>query len=81
MAYADQIRRVLDEKSVNISRLKTRVVKKFPNSEIANILLSEVDEMSIEAFISKIGTWLALLDLEKQQVLNSSIQENMEAKK
>lgn len=57
------------------------MVKKFPNSEIANILLSEVDEMSIEAFISKIGTWLALLDLEKQQVLNSSIQENMEAKK
>ena len=81
MASADQTREVLYEKSVNISRLKTRVVKKFPNSEIANILLSEVDEMSIEAFISKIGTWLALLDLEKQQVLNSSIQENMEAKK
>ena len=80
MASADQTREVLYEKSVNISRLKTRVVKKFPNSEIANILLSEVDEMSIEAFISKIGTWLALLDLEKQQVLNSSIQNNMEAK-
>ena len=81
MAYTGQTRGIFYEKSVNISRLKTRVVKKFPNSEIANILLSEVDEMSIEAFISKIGTWLALLDLEKQQVLNSSIQENMEAKK
>ena len=36
--------------------------------------------MSIEALISKVGTWLVLLDLEKQQVLNSSIQNNMEAK-
>jgi hypothetical protein len=80
MINTGRTRVVFHEKIVSIHRLKTRIPKKFPNSEIANILLNEPDEMSIEALISKVGTWLVLLDLEKQQVLNSSIQNNMEAK-
>jgi hypothetical protein len=47
---------------VSIQNLKTRVSKKFPNSEIANILLSEPDEMSVEELIAKCGTWLSIMD-------------------
>ena len=67
--------------TVEIHQLKRRFAGKFPDNELSQLFLNEPDEMSIEALISKIGTWLALLDLGKQQVLNSSIQNSMEAKK
>lgn len=49
-------------KTVNLRGLKSRLNTKFPASEITNILSIEPDEMSIEAFLSKAGTWLAILD-------------------
>lgn len=70
-----------DGKMLNIHKLKSALSEKFPYHQLTKIILSEPDEMSIEAFISKVGTWLALLDLEKQQVLNASIQNSKEAKK
>jgi hypothetical protein len=66
---------------VNISRLKHRFSSKFPNNEFTQILLSEPDGMSIEVFISKVGTWLSILDYEKQQVLNSSTSQSKEVMK
>lgn len=71
----------LKEFIISIKRIKHQFISNFPNTELSRLIPNEPDEMSIEAFISKVGTWLALLDLEKQQVLNSSIQNSMEAKK
>ena len=62
----------LSIEKLSINTLKFRVSQKFPNSEIANILLNEPDEMSVEIFISKVGTWLVILDAEKY--LNSDTQ-------
>ena len=62
MRDTGKTRGVVREGSVNIHGLKTRVSKKFPNSEIANILLSEPSEMSIEELIAKCGTWLSIMD-------------------
>ena len=57
---------------VNMQILKNRFAMKFPNSEIAQILLSEPDEIgSIDEFLAKVGTWLAVLDTEKQRVYSS----------
>jgi hypothetical protein len=72
---------ILLKKIISIRSLKLHFSKQFPANMITKIFLNEPDEMSIEAFISKTGTWLALLDLEKQQVFNSSIQNSMEAEK
>ena len=66
---------MLNENSVSINGLKTRVSKKFPHSEIANILLSEPDEMSVETFISKVGTWLAVLDTTHNNLNERNIKE------
>ena len=52
--------------------LKNRFAMKFPNSEITQILLSEPDEIgSIDEFLAKVCTWLAVLDAEKQQIYSS----------
>ena len=45
-----------------IITLKHKFIKQFPDNELTNILSKEPDEMSIEALISKVGTWLAILD-------------------
>ncbi|EQB69325.1 MAG: hypothetical protein AMDU5_GPLC00004G0295 [Thermoplasmatales archaeon Gpl] len=56
----------LQKKQVSIRKLKCLFTEaKFSNSELSQILLLEPDEMSIEAFISKTGTWLSILDVEK----------------
>ena len=57
---------------ISIKRIKHQFISKFPNTELSRLILNEPDEMNIEAFISKVGTWLTLLDIEKQQVFNSS---------
>ena len=63
---------VLERRSVNIHGIKHRISMKFPNSEIAQILLSEPDEIgSIDEFLAKVGTWLAVVDTEKQRVYSS----------
>lgn len=72
---------IVVEKVISIHSLKLHFSKQFPDKVLTKILSKEPDEMSIEAFISKVGTWLALLDLEKQQVLNSSFQNSMEIRK
>ena len=46
---------------VSISNLKRNFVKKFPNSQLAAVLLCEPDSMSIEELIGKAGTWLVFL--------------------
>ena len=53
-----------------IRGLKKRFTHKFPNTELSHILLSEPDEMSVEEFIAKCGTWLAILDNESHNNLN-----------
>ena len=57
---------------VGIHDLKTLATRKFPNSEITNILLNEPDEMSVEDFIAKSGTWLSIMDATHNN-LNSAI--------
>jgi hypothetical protein len=59
----------LSIEKLSINTLKFRVSQKFPNSEIANILLNEPDKMSVEEFIAKGGTWLAILDSERNNNL------------
>ena len=52
-------------KKVSLESLKHSFSQKFPDIELSQIFLSEPDKMSIEAFISKVGTWLIILDTEK----------------
>ena len=59
----------LSIEKLSINTLKFRVSQKFPTSEIANILLNEPDKMSVEEFIAKGGTWLAILDSERNNNL------------
>lgn len=65
----------LSIEKLSIETLKFRTSKKFPNSEIANILLNEPDEMSIEEFIAKCGTWLAVLDARHNNLNSEYIKE------
>jgi hypothetical protein len=74
MAYTGQTRGIFYEKSVNISKLKTRVAKKFPNSEIANILLSEIDTQTAEEFIAKAEVWLSVVDMERNKNVKREIE-------
>lgn len=64
------------ENQISIEGFKHRFCKKFPTLEITTILLSEPDEMNVEAFISKVGTWLRILDAEKGRYnyLNNEIE-------
>lgn len=69
----------VDEKNISIARLKQKVAKKFPNSEITKILLSEPDEMAnVNEFISKVGTWLILLDTLKNTTEQREYEEAIE---
>jgi hypothetical protein len=38
---------------------------RFPNSPLSGILLHEPQELPTEAFLSKVQTWLTILDSEK----------------
>ncbi len=62
--------RVSFREKISIHEVKTRVNKKFPNIELSQILLSEPDEMSVEALISKVGTWLVILDATHNNLNN-----------
>lgn len=55
-----------ERKIVNINTLKLGLVKKFPKETMTSILLQEPDEMVIEEFLAKVGTWLAICDLERR---------------
>lgn len=65
--------KLISGRNIMIRGLKKRFAHKFPNTELSHILLSEPDEMSIEALISKVGTWLAILDNESHNNLNNEI--------
>jgi hypothetical protein len=58
-------------KKVSLESLKHSFSQKFPDIELSQILLSEPDKMSVEELIAKCGTWLAILDSERNNNLNS----------
>ena len=63
----------LERKLISISELKRSFSKKFPNSEIANILLNEPSEISVEELIGAVGVWLNILDMESVNNLGFQI--------
>lgn len=56
---------VSHQKNVDISKLKHSFATKFPFNALSQILLREHNEMTIDELISKVGTWLAILDAER----------------
>ncbi|MEM3860668.1 MAG: hypothetical protein QW478_14945 [Candidatus Micrarchaeaceae archaeon] len=57
----------------NIRVLKDNFEKRFPFSILSTIFHSEPDEMTVDELISKVGTWLAILDSERHINLNNKI--------
>jgi hypothetical protein len=66
------------EFEIDLRTFKSNFSKYFPNSVLSIILLSEPDEMSLDELIGKLGTWLILLDQEKDSLFISSIRNNKE---
>ena len=52
---------------VSIARLKANFARKFPQQPLTKILLSESDILTTEEFLAKVGTWLAICDLERNK--------------
>jgi hypothetical protein len=46
---------------VNIRKFKSRIIARFPNDPIADILLNEPDEIPPEELIGKISTWESIM--------------------
>jgi hypothetical protein len=48
-------------KMVNIRTFKSRIIAKFPNDPIAEVLKNEPDEIPPEELVGKISTWESIL--------------------
>lgn len=46
---------------VNIRNFKARIISRFPNDPIAEVLKNEPDEVPPEELIGKIATWEAIV--------------------
>lgn len=55
-----------NKQKIDIRQLKNKFTKKFLNGELTQILVLEPDEMAPEEFLAKVGTWLAICDLERR---------------
>ena len=53
-------------KNIDFTKIKRNFEKKFPELEISQVLSSEPDQMNVENLIAKVGTWLAICDLERR---------------
>ena len=51
---------------ISLADLKRKFSARFPNSQLAQVLLSEPDTLSGAEFLAKAQTWLAILENEKR---------------
>lgn len=51
----------MEERTIDISRLKREFAKKFPENPLTYVLLSEPDSLKASEFIAKAQTWLSFL--------------------
>ncbi len=51
---------------INLRRLKTKIIKKYPNTKIAEILAREPDEIPATELLGKIATLQAIIDLDDE---------------
>ncbi len=51
---------------ISLADLKRRFSARFPNSQLAQVLLSEPNTLSGAEFLAKAQTWLAILENEKR---------------
>jgi len=57
-------------RNVNIISLKNWVHKNLPyDSSLKELILVEADVLAADDFLSKMGTWLTLLDIEKRSII------------
>ena len=54
------------ERIANLSTLKREFARRFPDSPLMPILLSEPDEVSFGDLLAKASTWLSLLRSDKR---------------
>jgi len=54
---------------INITQLKKNFIKKFPNHQLAKILVNTKDELPEEEFLGAVVVWLQIMDLEKEEVI------------
>ena len=64
-----------NKQKIDIRELKNKLTQKFLNREFTQVLLLEPDEMSIEEFIAKSGTWLTICDLERTKNEKEQVKE------
>ena len=67
-----------ENQRVNLIRIKQIFNTKFPNNILALVLLNEPDKVTTKEFLAKVGTWLAICDIEsnkneKEQVKKGGI--------
>jgi hypothetical protein len=53
-------------KRVSLVDLKREFSTQFPKSQLAQVLLSEPDTVSVFDFLAKTQTWLAILENERR---------------
>jgi len=52
---------------INIKKLKLNYINKYPESSLAQVLLSEPDEMLEFEFLAKVHTWISILNRETKK--------------
>ena len=53
--------------NINLAKIKVEFVTHFPESSLTKVLQSEPDNLTPEAFLAKVGTWLTILNNENRR--------------
>lgn len=59
--------------TVSVSGVKKRFIRKFPELAISEVLSTEPEQMNVEEFLAKVGTWLSIMDTQTNKYHDKAI--------